>query len=508
MSVRLKIALTILATGVVTALLVIGTVLMAFQRFEREVTFQRASAFLMRVSMTYADVLEQWRHEPGAAFNAWLRNLVLYEPDTQLYVLAPDGTVIASSGHARLPPGFRVAIAPVLAAMKVAKEGTGRTPFVMGDDPERMDADAVVAAEPLGARGHPAASGYLYLVVHRDSGARWEALRSSFAVPSLVLIGLIVAFASVLAMLVIASITRPLQRLTAAVSTLSERGLEAGSTGDIASLLPRAGGDELGRLTAAFEMMLATVRRQWDALRGLDRFRREGVSNLSHDLRSPLTATAACLETLDARWAGDEGRAQDRTLLEVALRNTRNAARLVQSLGDLAKLDEPEFRLNPVLVDVDELLDDIRLRFAERAAQRGIALRTEPPDAHGPSSHAKLDVELFERAVANLVDNALKFCPRGSTVSLGVRRVDGGVEVSVQDDGPGIEPHDLPHLFDRYFKGRSNVAPATGEGGQGLGLAIVKRIVDLHGGTVAATSAPGAGTRIALVMPSVETSTG
>jgi signal transduction histidine kinase len=506
LSVRLKIALTIVATGVVTALLVIATVLMAFQRFEREVTFQRASAFLMRVSMTYADVLERWRQEPGPAFNAWLRNLVLYEPDTQLYVLAPDGTVLASSGQARLAPGFRVSIAPVLAAMKLAKDGPEGTPFVMGDDPERMDADAVVAAEPLG-EGVLAPSGYLYLVAHRDSGTRWEALRSSFAVPSLALIALIVGFATVLAMLVIASITRPLQRLTAAVSTLSERGLEAGSTGDVAALLPRAGGDELGRLTAAFEMMLATVRRQWDALRGLDRFRREGVSNLSHDLRSPLTATAACLETLDARWSGDASRSDDRALIEVALRNTRNAARLVQSLGDLAKLDEPEFRLNAVLVDVDELLDDIRLRFAERAAQRGVALRTEPPSADEPSTHALLDVELFERAIANLVDNALKFCPRGSTVTLSARRVEGGVEVDVEDDGPGIAPADLPQLFDRYFKGRSSVAPATGEGGQGLGLAIVKRIVDLHGGEVAATSAPGAGTRIALRVPSAEAST-
>ena len=124
-------------------------------------------------------------------------------------------------------------------------------------------------------------------------------------------------------------------------------------------MLPQPTRDEFGQLTSAFEMMLATLRRQWSALRRLDHFRREGVSNLSHDLRSPLTATAACFETLDARWAGDAAHAEDRRLLEVALRNTRNAARLVQSLGDLAKLDEPEFRLHVVEVDVGELLDDI-----------------------------------------------------------------------------------------------------------------------------------------------------
>jgi signal transduction histidine kinase len=505
-SVRLKIALTIVATGLVTALLVIATVLYAFQRFEREVAFQRASAFLMRVSMTYGDVLDRRRSEPPAAFNAWLRNLVLYEPDTQLYVLDPRGTVLASSGSARLPPGFRVSIAPVLAAVRSARESPGRTPFVMGDDPERMDADAVVAAEPLRAGIEAPAAGYLYLVAHRDRDARWMALRSSFALPSLALIALIVGFGTVLATLVIASITRPLQRLTAAVSTLSERGLEEGRTDGSETLLPRAGRDELGRLTSAFEMMLATLRRQWDALRRLDRFRREGVSNLSHDLRSPLTATTACLETLDARWAADAARTEDRRLLEVALRNTRNAARLVQSLGDLAKLDEPAFRLSPVLVDVGELLDDIQLRFAARAAQRGIALRTAPADAAAPP-YAMLDVELFERAVANVVDNALKFCPRGSAVVLSARHVGGRVEVRVADDGPGIDAAELPHLFDRYFRGRASVVPERGDAGQGLGLAIVQRILELHGGEAAATSEAGAGTSIVLRVPAARTIT-
>ena len=306
-----------------------------------------------------------------------------------------------------------------MAAMQAAKENPGRTPFVMGDDPERMDADAVVAAEPLRAGGG-ATAGYLYLVAHRDGagGSRWEALRSSFALPSLALIGLIVALTTLLAALVIASVTRPLRRLTDAVASLSRSGLEESSASATHSLLPPPTRDEFGQLTAAFEMMLATLRRQWGALRRLDHFRREGVSNLSHDLRSPLTATAACLETLEQRWGVDATRTEDRRLLEVALRNTRNAARLVQSLGDLAKLDEPEFRLRVVAVDVGELLDDIRVRFAARAAQGGVALGCVHAE-EGAAAYAAVDVELFERAIANLIDNALKFCPGGSRITLG-----------------------------------------------------------------------------------------
>ncbi len=114
---------------------------------------------------------------------------------------------------------------------------------------------------------------------------------------------------------------------------------------------------------------------------------------------------------------------------------------------------------------------------------------------------ARLDIELFERAVANLVDNALKFCPPGARITLAALRRADAVEVSVADTGPGIAPADLPHLFDRFYQSRSSVAPATGEGGKGLGLAIVKRIVELHGGAVAVTSRPGAGTRVTITLP-------
>jgi signal transduction histidine kinase len=245
--------------------------------------------------------------------------------------------------------------------------------------------------------------------------------------------------------------------------------------------------------------MLDALRRQWEALRRLDHFRREGVSNLSHDLRSPLTATAACLETLDARFANDAARADDRQLLEVALRNTRNAARLVQSLGDLAQLDEPQFALKRERLDVAELLGDIALRFEARAAAQGVALALAP--AGDAPTVASLDIELFERAIANLVDNALKFCAAGSRITLGVTGDGDAVHVSVADTGTGIAEAELPHLFDRFYQARQSVAPATGEGGKGLGLAIVKRIAELHGGSVAVQSRPGQGTTVTLSLP-------
>jgi signal transduction histidine kinase len=510
MSVRLKIALTIFLTGLLTAVGVISTVLMAFERFDRESTYYRADAFLGKVVQAHPDIFAMQERFPEE-FTGFLRNLVLFEADTQLYLLARDGTVIVA-----LPTGFKVALGPVMEAI-----GPEPMPYVMGDDPERMDANAVVAARPLKRaliRNDPGTAGYLYLVCHKKSlpEGRLAALRSAFDRPALGLILAVVVLSTLLAAWVTAAVTRPLARLTALVSSVTQGGLEKtepppAGLSEIATTDSR---DEFGQLGKGINAMLATLRTQWGTLRQLDHFRREGVSNLSHDLRSPLTATAACLETLENRWAGDDARAADRQLIEVARRNTHNAARLVQSLGDLAQLDEPEFKLRTEVMDVAELLDDVALRFTERAARQGVQMvsGTALPDRVAtidtdqqrlaPATPlATVDVELFERAIANLVDNALKFCAAGAAIKLAAVTTGDEVQVSVSDTGPGIAAADLPHLFDRFYQSRQSVAPATGEGGKGLGLAIVKRIVELHGGRVEVSSLIGAGTRVMLLLP-------
>lgn len=511
MSVRLKIALTIFLTGLLTAVGVLATVVFAFQRFEHEATYYRASAFLERVVARHSDMFamqERFRDD----FNGFLGNLVLFEPDTQLYLLDSQGTVIASSSETPLPKGFKVALKPVLEAV-----GPEPMPYVLGDDPERMDASAVIAARALHRtviRNGPGVDGYLYVVCHKATLPQGglAALQSTFAKPTLFLILAVVALSTLLAAWVTAAVTRPLQQLTATVAAVTHHGLDdfSAAPGAGAAPLGRAATsarDEFGQLSQGIRGMLATLHSQWSMLRRLDHFRREGVSNLSHDLRSPLTATAACLETLEGRWAGHTERNADRQLVEVALRNTRNAARLVQSLGDLAQLDEPEFKLKTEVMDISELLDDVALRFTERAERQGVRIAACPQAAEAsltdgaPVPLAAVDVELFERALANLVDNALKVCPAGAHISLDAVPVGYEVQVTVSDTGPGIAPADLPHLFDRFYQSRHNVAPSTGEGGKGLGLAIVKRIVELHDGSVQVDSAPGAGTRVTLTLP-------
>jgi len=496
LTVRLRIALTIVITGLVTALGVIVTVVVAFQRFEHESLYERGNAFLGRVVALHDDVLDLQARNPDE-FSAWLKSLLLFEPDTQLYLLAADGTVLASTGRAHLGPGFKVALRPVQQAVAAA-QGHVRMPYVMGDDPEHMNKDAVITARALRRptiRPHEGVAGYLYLVAQGAAPreGRLALFRSSLAGPALASVLAVIVLTTLMAAWIVATVTRPLRVLSGEVAAAARDGFNAASPGSRAP--PRR--DEFGQLHDGFQSLLATLRRQWDTLRTLDHFRREGVSNLSHDLRSPLTATAACLETLEQRWAGDAGRADDRRLVEVALRNTRNAAQLVRSLGDLAVLDEPAYRLKTLRVDVGEVLDDITLRFADRARRRDVTLVCSVADGAAPV--AELDIELFERAVANLLDNALKFTPAGGRITLAADTTPGCVNVSVSDSGPGIAPEHQALLFDRLY--RSPVDPAGSEGGKGLGLAIVKRIAELHGGSVALRSTLDTGTVVTITLP-------
>lgn len=506
-SVRSKIALTLGATGLITALGVMLTVAVAFQRFERESTYQRANQFLDRVAALHDNLFEMLDRHPDQ-LNTLLSSLVLFEPDSQLYLLDADGTVLAASGQVRWPDGFKVRLEPLL----WATGQRGPAMYVMGDDPERMDKNAIVAARAVQRamiRPGPQTLGYLYVVCHQPAlpSGRLEIFRSSVAWPALVAVVVVVVLGTGLAAWMTAAVTRPLRQLTQAVAQVTRDGLQdpvAGPPAPMASDMPPSR-DEWGQLRDGFQLMLGTLRTQWSDLRRLDHFRREGVSNLSHDLRSPLTATVACLETLEQRWTARAATdcAEDRRLVEVALRNTRNAARLVRSLGELAQLDEPSFQLRLERFNLNELLDDIAMRFADRARQQQVTLTCHSQDVSSEPL-ADLDIELFERAVANLVDNALKFTPAGGHIRLGVSEVPGSpqrMRVSVQDDGTGIDEADQPRLFDRFYQSRHSVAPATGEGGKGLGLAIVQRIAELHGGQVEIRSHLGQGTCVSLVLP-------
>ncbi|MDV6014298.1 HAMP domain-containing sensor histidine kinase [Haloechinothrix sp. LS1_15] len=270
---------------------------------------------------------------------------------------------------------------------------------------------------------------------------------------------------------------RPVERLTAATERVA-------NTGDLRPI-PVSGDDELARLTHSFNTMLAAVA---DA----QQRQRQLVADAGHELRTPLTSLRTNLELLLAAGRSDapELAEQDREEIENDIRAQLDE--LTQLIGDLsllARADNPHAVQERV--DLVEVVERALDRARRRAGDTRFDVTLQPWILAG-------DPNVLERAVLNLLDNAVKFSSEGGTVRVRLQAVgDGSAVLQVADSGPGIAQADLPHVFDRFY--RSSEARALP--GSGLGLAIVKQAAERHGGAVWAANAPEGGAVFSLRVP-------
>jgi signal transduction histidine kinase len=218
---------------------------------------------------------------------------------------------------------------------------------------------------------------------------------------------------------------------------------------------------------------------------------RRFVADASHELRTPLAIIKANLDlALTDAQATDESRA---TAAAVIKRAIDRMARLTDDLLALARLDAPASGREPV--PLAALLEDAREEFAAAAAARDVSLET----AVVPGRIVQGDRDVLKRAITNLLDNAVRVAPEGSSVRLSHGELDGWAWLAVADDGPGIAPEHREWIFDRFW--RADDARARPGGGSGLGLAIVRQIAEAHRGSVDVFSDPGAGATFVVWLP-------
>lgn len=230
-------------------------------------------------------------------------------------------------------------------------------------------------------------------------------------------------------------------------------------------------------------------------MRRLETMRRDFVANVSHELKTPLTAIAGYAETLAAE---AEPASQTAAFAATIGQNAHRMQLLVDGLLDLSRIESGHWQPHRSVVEIDAAARDAWAPFAERAATAHIRFDvTVPRDAHTLSA----DPDALRQAFTNLFDNALRHTPAGGTIRVAAETSSDGVTVSVSDSGNGIPAEHLPRIFERFY--RVDQGRARHQGGTGLGLAIVKHLVEAHGGRVEAESVPARGTTIRLTFPSV-----
>ena len=213
-----------------------------------------------------------------------------------------------------------------------------------------------------------------------------------------------------------------------------------------------------------------------------------------HDLRTPLTGVRVLVEALADGIIDDPD--TSRRYLQQARKQIDHLSLLIDDLFQVSQLDAGGIPLNLEPASLSDLISDTLENFSGLASQQGVVLTGSAAPGIDP---LQMDVQRIGRVLNNLVSNALRYTPTGGTVSVQAKVVAETVRVTVQDSGEGIAPNDLPHVFDRFYRGEKSRNQATG--GSGLGLAIAKGIVEAHGGQIDVESNPGRGARFHFCLP-------
>ncbi len=458
--------------------------------FTNRMYFQEASQRLNRnvakqfVSKQHLLVNGQVNH---GALGSISRDLMAINPTADIYLLDLNGHILFTSVDSSLIRTDHVSMDPIF-RFSAAK---ARLP-ILGDNPREPSVKRIFSSCPIPITGE--LEGYLYITLGEGE---LETITGMLKSSHIVNISIYAAVGSLLlvsavGLLLFNQLTKRLRGLSKELESFKEGGFSTPFTDEV--VRGRADGDEIDRLQLVFRDMASMISKQVGELKESDSLRRELVTNVSHDLRTPLTSMQGYLETLAVKKDLTEKEKQE--YLDRAIEHSDRLRRLIADLFELARLDAHEVKAHPEPFALGELALDVFQKFRLLASDRGVELVSDP-DPHLPFVIA--DIGLIERALENLIKNAILYTPRGGTVTLTILPGRDQLALEIADTGKGMREEDLPHIFDRYY--RADTAQEDTADGTGLGLAITKRIVELHGGTIDVKSELGRGSVFSFHLP-------
>jgi signal transduction histidine kinase len=272
------------------------------------------------------------------------------------------------------------------------------------------------------------------------------------------------------------------------------RAARAVAEGYLDARVPVSGRDEVAELAHTFNDMAAQLEAAAQQQRELDRLRRDLVAWIGHDLRTPLASMRVIIEALADGMVEDPETVQH--YLQTAQGQIGSLSLLLDDLFEMAQIDAGGLRLDRQPNSIGDLISDTIEAFSALARRRSVRLEGSASPNADP---VVMDGQKVGRVLNNLLDNALRHTPAGGIVRVKASSTEKQVQVEVADSGEGISEEDLPHVFERFYRGEKSRSRATG--GAGLGLAISAGIVEAHGGEIGVDSVAGQGTRVWFTLP-------
>lgn len=407
--------------------------------------------------------------------------MMAVNPSIEVYLLNTKGEILKYVAPYKKVKLSRVSLEPIIDFINSNGEL-----FILGDDPRNPGRQKVFSATRV--MENEVLLGYVYVVLASEEYETTSQMLFDSYILQLGTSSMVIALvaAAIVGLLAIRIITKNLNRVIQIVNRFKN--------GDYSARINLKSGGELKMLSETFNEMADTTVKNIEGLKGLERLRRELLANVSHDLRTPITSIYGYAETLLLKTKENNSDEQQR-YLNIILQNTEKLKNLVDELFEFSKLEAKQVKLNPEPFSIVELVQDVTAKYKILADKKNIAIATILPDDL-PLIYA--DIALVDRAIQNLVDNAIKYTKEGGKISFEFRKVENAVQVNIKDTGCGIPEDDLPLIFDRYHKGTNNKEASIGFG---LGLAIVKKIIELHHSIISVKSKINEGTTFSFNLP-------
>jgi len=410
-----------------------------------------------------------------------MHHVMATNPATEVYLLDLEGRILKHVAMNKEVKADKVDLTPIKDF--ISKDGNL---YIKGDDPKSPGEKKIFSAAAYTHEGKTV--GYIYTIVggndydtllseHKGSYIRKISVQT-------MLYALVAAF--LIALLAVYLLTRNFNKITHAFRSFQK--------GDHDARVKGLKHGEMALLANTFNDMADTIQSNINDLQSVDTLRKELIANISHDLRTPIASIRGFVETLIIK-GDDLSEEKKKWYMEIVIKNVDKLKKLVDDLFELSKLEAKQLPIQQEAIQMAEIIQDIADKYRIIAKEKGVSLNTVY-SKDLPLVYA--DIALIDRALQNIIDNAIAHCKKGDVVTLELSREDQEVKITISDTGCGIAEKELPHIFERYRKGK--FLNDTKEG-SGLGLAIVKRIMDLHNINISVKSVLNQGTAFFFSLP-------
>lgn len=414
-------------------------------------------------------------------FGDLMHDMMAVNQSIEVYLLNETGEILYSVvlDHSDSAPAKNVSLNPINSFV----ENEGKK-FILGDDPRVPGEQKIFSAAPYSVDGR---NGFIYIVL---AGKKFQEVSDTlmgqyFAKLGLGAILLTTIFAALIGLLAIWFLTKNLRVITSTVRRFSE--------GDLTARIENPDSSDISIFANSFNEMADTITGNIDQMQSVDLLRRELIANVSHDLRTPLAILKGYIETLQMK-RDSLSETEKQEYLQITHDNVDKLSKLINQLFEYSKLEAEQVRPAKEPFSITELSYDLIAKFKVIASQKQIELHIDNPKEN---NIVFADVSLVERALQNLIENAIKYTEPKGKVTLSLQKNGKNIEINITDTGTGIPVNEQPFIFDRY----KQVNKSAKKQGSGLGLAIVKKIMELHDTTITVLSKPREGSSFIFNLP-------